>query len=106
MSDKLKALRAETAKRGIDGFFVPRADEFQGEYVPDSNDRLAWITGFTGSAGCAVVLSDRAGFFTDGRYTLQARDQVSAKDFGICSSAADQQPTPTVTPAEWIEKNL
>jgi Xaa-Pro aminopeptidase len=104
--NKLADLRAEMAKRGIDGFFVPRADEFQGEYVPARADRLAWITAFTGSAGSAVVLNDKAAFFTDGRYTLQARKQVNAKDFNICSTAADQLPTPTVTPAEWIEKNV
>jgi len=106
MSDKLTALRAEMAKRGIDGFFVPRADEFQGEYVPARAGRLEWITGFTGSAGCAVVLKEKAAFFTDGRYTLQGRDQVNAGDFDVCSTAANQQPTPTGTPAEWIEKNL
>jgi Xaa-Pro aminopeptidase len=106
MTDKLAALRSEMAKRGIDGFFVPRADEFQGEYVPASNDRLAWVSGFTGSAGFAVILKDKAGFFTDGRYTLQARDEVKTKSFEICSTAADQLPTPTLTPTEWIEKNL
>ncbi len=104
--NRLADLRAEMARRGIDGFFVPRADEFQGEYVPARADRLAWITAFTGSAGSAVVLKNKAGFFTDGRYTLQAKKQVNAKDFDVCSTAADQLPVPTVTPAEWIEKNL
>jgi Xaa-Pro aminopeptidase len=104
--NRLEALRAEMKKRGIDGFFIPRADEFQGEYVPKRAERLAWITGFTGSAGYAVVLNDKAGFFTDGRYTLQARDQVSAKDFEICNLSEDQHPYPTMTPVEWIEKNL
>lgn len=104
--NKLADLRAEMAKRGVDGFYVPRADEFHGEYVPARADRLAWITGFTGSAGSAVVLNDKAGFFTDGRYTLQARKQVKAKEFDICSTAANQAPTPTVSPTEWIEKNL
>lgn len=93
-------------KRGIDGFYIPRADEFQGEYVPASNSRLEWATGFTGSAGSAVVTQDKAAFFTDGRYTIQARDEVSATDFEICSTAEGQLPTPTLTPAEWIEKNL
>ncbi|MBI3440718.1 MAG: aminopeptidase P family protein [Proteobacteria bacterium] len=104
--NKLAALRAEMTKRDIDGFFVPRADEFQGEYVPECNDRLAWISGFTGSAGAAIVLKDKAAFFTDGRYTLQARDQVNAKNFDVCSTAKDQLPTPTISPTEWIEKNL
>lgn len=106
MSDKLARLRSELQKRGIDGFYIPRADEFQGEYVPASNDRLAWITGFTGSAGYAVVLKDKAGFFTDGRYTIQGHAQVDAKDFQICSVSENQGATPTITPAEWIEKNL
>jgi len=104
--DKLADLRAEMAKRGIDGFYIPRADEFHGEYVPERAERLAWATGFTGSAGSAVVLKEKGGFFTDGRYTLQARKQVDGSDFDICSTAADQQPTPTITPMEWIEKNL
>jgi len=104
--NRLGALRAEMKKRGIDGFFIPRADEFQGEYVPKRAERLAWIAGFTGSAGYAVVLNDSAGFFTDGRYTLQARDQVSAKDFNICNLSEDQHPYPTMTPVEWIEKHF
>ena len=104
--DKLADLRAEMAKRGVDGFFVPRADEFQGEYVPSRAERLAWVTGFTGSAGNAVILKDKAGFFTDGRYTLQSRTQVDAKAFEICNISEKQHPIPTMSPAEWIEKNL
>ncbi|MDP2206142.1 MAG: aminopeptidase P family protein [Alphaproteobacteria bacterium] len=103
---RLAALRAEMAKRNIDGFFIPRADEFQGEYVPARAERLEWITGFTGSAGYAVALTDKAAFFTDGRYTLQAQTQVDQKDFEICSLSEDQPPAPTMTPVEWIEKNL
>jgi len=103
---RLAALRAEMAKRKIDGFFIPRADEFQGEYVPARAERLEWITGFTGSAGYAVALTDKAAFFTDGRYTLQAQTQVDKKDFEICSLSEDQPPAPTMTPVEWIEKNL
>ncbi|TAL27637.1 MAG: aminopeptidase P family protein [Alphaproteobacteria bacterium] len=104
--NKLADLRAELTKRGVDGFFVPRADEFQGEYVPSRAERLAWIANFTGSAGYAVVLKEKAAFFTDGRYTLQARDQVNAKDFEICSVSEKQDPVPTMKPTEWIEKNL
>ncbi len=106
MSDKLSKLRSEMKKRGIDGFYVPRADEFQGEYVPESNERLAWISGFGGSAGYAVILKDKAGFFTDGRYTIAARAQVDAKDFEICSVSENQGTIPTISPTEWIEKNL
>ena len=72
MADRLAALRAELAKRGLDGFIVPRADAFLNEYVPPNAERLAWLTGFTGSAGAAVVLADRAAIFIDGRYVEQA----------------------------------
>ncbi len=68
-------------RRGIDGFVIPRADEHQNEYVPANAERLAWLTGFTGSAGLAIVLADRAAIFVDGRYTLQVRDQVDTKVF-------------------------
>ena len=73
---RLAALRAELARRGLDGFVVPRADEHQGEYLPPSAERLSWLTGFTGSAGFAAVLAGRAAVFTDGRYTLQVRAEV------------------------------
>jgi Xaa-Pro aminopeptidase len=106
MSDKLQNLRAEMKKRGIDGFFIPRADQFQGEYVPDCNSRLEWATGFTGSAGCAVVIGDRAAFFTDGRYTVQARAEVNASDFTILSTSENQGSTPTKMPAQWIKETL
>jgi Xaa-Pro aminopeptidase len=74
----LPALRAELARQGLDGFIVPRADEHLGEYVPASAERLAWLTGFTGSAGMAAVLADRAAVFTDGRYVLQLAAQTDA----------------------------
>ena len=75
-AQRLAALRAILKKRGLDGFVVPRADEHQGEYVPPCAERLAWLTGFTGSAGLAIVLLDRAAVFVDGRYTLQVAAQV------------------------------
>ncbi|WP_043334587.1 aminopeptidase P family protein [Belnapia moabensis] len=75
-AERLAALRAELARAGVDGFLIPRADEYLGEYVPPSGERLAWLTGFTGSAGLAVVLMDRAALFTDGRYTTQAAQQT------------------------------
>src|SRR5271165_377074 len=78
---RLAALRAELAKRGLDGFIVPRSDEHQGEYVPRRAERLAWLTSFTGSAGAAIVLKDRAAIFVDGRYTLQVRQQTDTKLF-------------------------
>ena len=73
---RLAALRGELARRGLDGFIVPRGDEHQGEYVPPRAQRLAWLTGFTGSAGHAVVGPTRAAIFVDGRYTIQARAEV------------------------------
>jgi Xaa-Pro aminopeptidase len=78
---RLKALRAELAKRGLDGFVVPHSDEYQSEYLPESGERLAWLTAFTGSAGAAVVLMDKAAMFVDGRYTLQVRQQTDTKLF-------------------------
>jgi Xaa-Pro aminopeptidase len=75
---QLADLRAELARRGLDGFIVPRADEHLGEYVPDGAERLRWLTGFSGSAGLAVVLADRAAVFTDGRYVLQLAAQTDA----------------------------
>ena len=77
-AERLAALRQELARQGLDGFIVPRSDEHLGEYVPASAERLAWLTGFTGSAGLAVVLADKAAVFTDGRYTLQLAAQTDA----------------------------
>ncbi len=96
---RLAALRAELARRGLDGFVVPRADQHQGEYVAAASERLAWLTGFTGSAGTAVVLGGRAAVFVDGRYTLQVRDQVD----GACFDTRHLIEEP---PAAWIEANL
>jgi Xaa-Pro aminopeptidase len=75
-SSALPALRQELARQGLGGFIVPRADEHLGEYVPAAAERLAWLTGFTGSAGLAVVLADTAAVFTDGRYVLQLAQQT------------------------------
>ena len=73
---RLAALRAALIRHGLDGFLIPRADEHLGEYVPASAERLAFITGFTGSAGLAIVLADRAAVWSDGRYTLQLEQQT------------------------------
>jgi Xaa-Pro aminopeptidase len=80
---RLGRLREELAAQGLDGFIVPRADEHQGEYVPPRGQRLTWLTGFTGSAGVAIVLRNRAALFVDGRYTLQAAVQVDTQLFEI-----------------------
>ena len=73
---RLAALRVALKEKQLDGFLVPRADAHQSEYVPRSEERLAYLTGFTGSAGLCVVLPETAALFVDGRYTLQVRDQV------------------------------
>jgi Xaa-Pro aminopeptidase len=80
-TDRLARLRAELHRRAVDGFLVPRTDEYQGEYVPAAAQRLAWLTGFTGSAGLAIVLPDTAAIFVDGRYTLQAATEVDGRLF-------------------------
>ena len=84
----LPLLRARMAEQGLDGFLVPHEDEHQNEYLPEANERLAWISGFTGSAGAAVVLSDRAAIFTDGRYTVQVRAQTDGDLFERVDLAA------------------
>src|ERR1700709_2547242 len=75
-SVRLAGLRVELRRLGVDGVVIPRADEHLGEYVPARAERLAWLTGFTGSAGLAVVTADRAAVFTDGRYVLQLASQT------------------------------
>ncbi|MCK0198250.1 aminopeptidase P family protein [Ancylobacter sp. 6x-1] len=95
----LALLRAELARRQLDGFLVPRADAHQNEYVPPCDERLAWLTGFTGSAGLAIVLTDEAALLVDGRYTLQAATQVDTASFTVV-------PSFEVTAEQWIEAHL
>ena len=80
---RLKVLRTELAQEGLDGFLIPRADAHQGEYVSPRDERLAWLTGFTGSAGFCAALRDIAGVFIDGRYRTQVKAQV-ADEFTPC----------------------
>ena len=96
---RVAALRTELKRRNLDGFLVPRADRQQNEYLPASEERLAWLTGFTGSAGAAIVLTERAALFVDGRYTLQVTSQTDTSVFAI-EHLVD---TP---PAEWLEANI
>ena len=96
---RLEALRAELARRRLTGFVIPHADRYQNEYLPPSEERLAWLTGFTGSAGWAIVLADRAAIFVDGRYTLQADEQVDAAHFSVVHVT-------DTTPDAWLESNL
>ena len=99
MKARLDAVRAELKKQGLDGFIVPHADEFQNEYLPPSAERLTWLTGFTGSAGVAVVLAEKAAAFTDGRYTLQIKEQVDAALYDI-RHIKDEPPK------DWVAENL
>ena len=95
---RVAGLRAELKRHGLTGFAVPRADRQQNEYLPASEERLAWLTGFTGSAGAAVVLADKAAVFVDGRYTVQADAQVDKSVFAM-EHLVD---TP---PSQWLAKN-
>jgi len=95
---RLKALRAAMTDAGVDGFLVPRADAHQGEYVAACDERLSWLTGFTGSAGFACVLQDKAGVFVDGRYRLQVREQVA--------DVFTPVDWPEVQLGDWVLENL
>ena len=95
-ADRLAALRDELARRRLDGFVVPLTDEHMSEYVGAYAQRLAWLTGFEGSAGTAVVLSEEAAIFVDGRYTLQVREQVSADQWSY-------QSVPDTSVAKWLK---
>ena len=87
---RLALLRGDLLREGLDGFIIPRADAYQGEYVAPRDERLAWLTGFTGSAGYAIALADKAGIFVDGRYRVQVREQVAE----------------CFTPVDWPETSL
>lgn len=94
-AERLTALRAELAQRKLDGFVIPLTDEHMSEYVGEYAKRLYWLTGFSGSAGSAVVMSDSAAMFTDGRYTLQVRDQVDGTLY-------EYQSVPETSPTQWL----
>ena len=97
-ADRLQALREELARRRLDGFVVPLTDEHMSEYVGAYAQRLAWLTGFQGSAGTAAVLPAEAAIFTDGRYTLQVREQVSADQWSY-------QSVPQTSVAAWLSEH-
>jgi Xaa-Pro aminopeptidase len=98
-AERLAALRAAMREAGVDGFVIPRADAHQGETVAPRDERLAWLTGFTGSAGLCVALAERAALFVDGRYTLQARAQVDGHAFEIV-------PLADRSPEDWLADAL
>ncbi len=95
---RLSALRKELVHRKLDGFIVPRSDDQQNEYVPACAERLAWLTGFTGSAGTAIVLTKKAAVFVDGRYTLQVGEQIDVKIFAPVAIS-------DLSPEKWLERH-
>src|SRR6202035_3172516 len=99
LTARLSAFREELARRKLTGFVVPRADQQQNEYVAPSEERLAWLTGFTGSAGLAIVLSRAAAVFVDGRYTLQAGEKVGPQAWRV-------EPVVDPPPETWLAKHL
>src|SRR4051812_30339415 len=99
LTARLAAFREELARRKLTGFVIPRADQQQNEYVAACEERLAWLTGFTGSAGMAIVLTQQAAVFVDGRYTLQAAQQVDGSAWSI-------EPLVDPPPERWLEKHL
>jgi Xaa-Pro aminopeptidase len=99
LTARLSAFREELTRRNLTGFVIPRADQQQNEYVAPSEERLAWLTGFTGSAGQAIVLPQAAAVFVDGRYTLQAAKQVDGKAWNV-------EPLADPPPESWLAKHL
>src|SRR5918998_117344 len=95
-ADRLAALREQLKADRLDGFVVPLTDEHMSEYVGTYAQRLAWLTGFEGSAGAAVVLPEEAAIFVDGRYTLQVRDQVDGRHWSY-------QSVPETSITEWVK---
>jgi len=96
---RVTLLRKQLKKHKLAAFLVPRADEYQNEYVPPNAERLSWLTGFTGSAGMAIVAGKTAALFVDGRYTLQAPEQIDTGVFEILQ-------IPENMPSDWIKKHL
>src|ERR1700716_1593800 len=99
LTARLSAFREELARRKLTGFVIPRADQQQNEYVAPSEERLAWLTGFTGSAGMAVVLTQAAAGVVDGRYNLQGAKQVDAQAWNV-------EPLADPPPESWLVKHL
>lgn len=99
IAQRLVQVRAIMAERGYDALVVPRADEYLGEYIPAHNERLRWVSGFTGSAGVVLVLQDRAVIFVDGRYTVQVRNEVSTELF-------EYQHLVDTPHVKWLAQNL
>jgi len=99
IAERLAAIRQGMKEDNLDAFIVPRADEFLGEYVPPQNERLKWVSGFTGSAGAAIILKESAAIFVDGRYTIQVRQQVPADQFEFHHFIEEP-------PVKWLSETL
>lgn len=99
MNDKIKQLRQYMAEQNLDAVLIPRADEWQGEYVAAYAERLKWLTGFDGSAGMAAITNDKAALFVDGRYTVAAKAQVDTNEYEICQ-------IPKQKLADWLGRSL
>ncbi|MFL6747618.1 MAG: aminopeptidase P family N-terminal domain-containing protein, partial [Sphingomicrobium sp.] len=97
-ADRLAALRQQLKEDRLDGFVVPLTDEHMSEYVGSYAQRLAWLTGFQGSAGTAAVLPEDAAIFVDGRYTIQVRQQVSPTEWKYES-------VPETSVAQWLKEH-
>ena len=97
-AERVALLRERLSREGLDGYIVPHADEHQSEYLPASAERLAWLTGFTGSAGAAIMMAGEAAIFVDGRYTLQAASEIDHDVFETVDLT-------TIPPREWIGRN-
>jgi Xaa-Pro aminopeptidase len=98
-AQKLEKLRAEMVAEGVDAYLIPRTDAYQGEYVAANSERLAWLTGFTGSAGLGIVLEDKAIVMSDGRYTIQLSQQVDDTLYDLINSQE-------TSPDEWLTENI
>lgn len=98
-ASRLSALRDEMRKEKVTAFLVPHADEHQNEYLPERAERLAWLTGFTGSAGFSIAKLDKAAVFSDGRYTVQLSEQIDPSVFSAQNSV-------TTPPSKWLGENI
>jgi len=99
VAKRVKNLRAELKTRGVDALLIPHTNQFQSEYLPEQDERLLWLTGFSGSAGSAVLTAKKSALFVDGRYTIQAAGETNTKIFDICDLIKNGPP-------KWIPDNL
>src|SRR4051794_40857901 len=99
IAERLAALRAHLASVGVDGFWMPRTDEHGSEYLPPNAERVAWLTGFTGSAGVVLVLPETAAVLSDGRYTVQLERELDPALFEHANSSV-------TAPSAWLAEHV